>query len=41
MWCWVDYLGAGNSNLWSSINVDPTVRLPGDGAAHCVGDAHS
>lgn len=34
------YLGAGYSDLWPSINVDSTVRLPGDGAPDCVGDTN-
>lgn len=33
-------LGAGYSDLRPSVDVDSTVGLPGDGAAHCVGDAH-
>lgn len=35
------YLGAGYSNLRPSIDVDSTVSLSGNGAAHSIGDAHS
>lgn len=35
------HLGAGYSNLRSSVDVDSAVGLPGDGAADRVGDAHS
>ena len=35
------HLGAGHSDLWAGVDVDATVGLSGDGAAHCVGDAHS
>lgn len=35
------YLGARYSDLWPSVDVDATVSLPRDGAAHCVSDAHS
>lgn len=35
------YLGAGYSDLRPSVDVDSTVRLPGDGAAYSVGDTHS
>lgn len=31
------YLGASHSYLWSSIDVDSTVSLPANGAAHGVG----
>lgn len=33
-------LGAGHSDFRPSIDVDATVGLTGDGAAHGVGDAH-
>lgn len=35
------YLGAGHPDLRPCVDVDATVGLPGDGAAHSVGDAHS
>lgn len=35
------YLGAGNSDLRPSIDVNSTVGFPGDGASHRVGDTHS
>lgn len=35
------YLGAGYSNLRSGIDVDSTVSLSGNRAAHCIGDAYS
>lgn len=35
------YLGAGYSDLRPGVDVHSTVSLPGDGAAHCVGDTHS
>lgn len=35
------HLGTGYSDLRPGIDVDSAVGLPGDGAAHCVGDAHS
>lgn len=37
----ISYLGAGHPDLRPCIDVDTTVSLPGDGAAHSVGDAHS
>lgn len=37
----VGYLGAGYSDLRPGVDVDSAVCLPRDGAAHCVGDAHS
>lgn len=36
----ISYLGAGHPDLRPCIDVDTTVSLPGDGAAHSVGDAH-
>lgn len=35
------YLGAGHPDLRACVDVDTTVGLPGNGAAHSVGDAHS
>lgn len=35
------YLGARYSDLWPGVDVDSTVSLPRDGAAHCVSDPHS
>ena len=35
------HLGARYPDLRSSVDVDSAVGLPGDGAAHCVGDTHS
>lgn len=35
------YLGAGHPDLRPRVDVHTTVGLPGDGAAHSVGDAHS
>ena len=37
----VYHLGAGYTNLRSSIDVDPTVGLPADGGAHSVGDPNN
>ena len=34
------YLCTGHADLWPSIDVHSTVRLPGYGAAHCVGHTH-
>ena len=34
------YLGTGNSNLGPGIDVDATVGLTTDGAAHGIGDAN-
>lgn len=43
VWCAISSdtdLGAGDTDLRPSVDVDPAVGLSGDGAAHCVGDAH-
>lgn len=40
-WLLKTHLGAGYSNLRPGIDVDPTVSLSGNRAAHCIGDAYS
>lgn len=34
-------LGTGHADLWPRVDMDTAVCLSGDGATHCVGDAHS
>ena len=34
------HLGAGHADLGAGVDVHAAVGLPGDGAAHGVGDAH-